>query len=427
MTGDGRSVRRAESRHAAAGRLLLAGVSARALAASATGSRLLRARFPAGFVVLDYFGDADLREQAARDRAVVLSLPGDLGLPRSVAALGRAALEIDAGALLYASGFENRPRLLRILGRRLAILGNGASEVRPVRDPAVLFPFLAAEGIPHPPTHPGRATAPRRGGTRHLWKPARSGGGAGVRPAAPGERRPPGHYLQRRLAGVPGSAIALAGDAGAWAVVLGVTEQLAGMRELGGTGFRYGGNVVGPPEELAPTGAIATLGAAASAIARRFALRGLFGIDFVLSGGIPAIVEVNPRYTASMELLEQIVARSLLDMHLEALDGGPPPPAPLRPPAAEGARFLGKGILYAVRRMQSRVDPASLQALGCRDVPCPGERIDPGHPICTIVVGGGTRAACRARLVERADDVRRLLDSPGTGDPTRLPAASGSW
>ena len=420
---------RAESRRAAAGRLLLAGVSARALAASAAGSRLLRARFPAGFVVLDYFGDADLRELAARDRTAVLSLPGDLGLPRSVAALGRAALEIDAGALLYASGFENRPRLLQILGRRLAILGNGAPEVRPVRDPAVLFPFLAAEGIPHPPTHPGRAAAPRRDGTRHLWKPIRSGGGAGVRPAAPGEKRPPGHYLQRRLAGVPGSAIALAGAAGAWAVVLGVTEQLAGMRELGGTGFRYGGNVVGPPEELAPTGAIATLGVAASAIARRFGLRGLFGIDFVLSGsgGVPAIVEVNPRYTASMELLEQIAVLSLLDMHLEALDGGPPPSAPLRPPAAGGARFLAKGILYAVRRMQSRVDPASLQALGCRDIPCPGERIDRGHPICTIVVGGGTRAACRARLVERAGDVRRLLDSAETGDPPRLPAASGSW
>ena len=427
MTGDGRSVTRAGSRPAAADRLLLAGVSARALAASAAQSRLLRARFPAGFVVLDYFGDADLRALAAREATVVLSLPGDLGLPRSVAALGRAALEIDAGALVYASGFENRPRLLRILGRRLDILGNGASEVRPVRDPAVLFPFLAAAGIPHPPTYPGRAAAPLRGGTRHLWKPIRSGGGAGIRPATHGEKRPPGHYLQRLLAGAPGSAIALAGNGGTWAVVLGVTEQLAGMRELGGSGFRYSGNVAGPPEELAPPGAIAMLGVAASAIARRFRLRGLFGIDFLLSDGIPAILEVNPRYSASMELLEQISALNLLDMHLQALDGGPAPRAPLRPPAAGGPRFLAKGILYAVRSTRNRADPGSLQALGCRDVPCFGETIDAGHPICTIVVGGGSQAACRARLVERAGEVRRVLDSPGTADPARLWAASGSW
>ena len=39
-------------------------------------------------------------------------------------------------------------------------------------------------------------------------------------------------------------------------------------------------------------------------LARGCGLRGLFGVDFVLSEGVPWPVEINPRYTASVEVLE---------------------------------------------------------------------------------------------------------------------------
>ncbi len=413
--------------------LLIAGASVRALAASVLSSRAAT-RFPDGFVALDYFGDADLVALAARHPIRVLSLPRDLGLPRNVAALGRAALELDWQALVYAGGLENRPGLLRLLERRGRVLGNRAVEVQAARDPELLFRFLAAEGIPHAAIVTGLgpaadvaddATEPAAPpAARCLVKPVRSGGGARVRFRRPGERRPPGHYLQEFLEGPAGSA-ALLGN-GCAATLLGVTEQMAGWEALGGSGFRYGGNIAGPPQALLSGEALAALAAAASRIAARFSLRGLFGIDFILADGVPRLIELNPRYTASMELLEEIAGRNLFDLHLEALEGGPLPPGPLRLEDRDAPRFVAKGILYA-REAARAPAPGSLLALGCRDVPVRGERIEPGQPICTLVARGDSPASCRRALLARAAEVRALLDPPETAGWTAFPLGSRSW
>ena len=233
----------------------------------------------------------------------------------------------------------------------------------------------------------------------------RSGGGAGVRPAAPGERRPPRHCLQAFLDGPVGSA-AFVGDR-LRAVILGVTEQIVGAPELGGSGFRYGGNIAGPPRDLLPPGALAPLSRAGSALAARFSLRGLFGIDYVVSSGLPHLIEVNPRYTASMELFEEMTARNLFDLHLRAIEDGLLPAGPLAPRRAS-PRFLAKGILYAQSPVRAGA-PDALLALGCRDVPVPGEEIGTGQPICTLVAAGESPAACRERLALTAEAARRAL------------------
>jgi predicted ATP-grasp superfamily ATP-dependent carboligase len=421
------------------GVLLLLGVSVRALAESAARGRMAAERFPGGLLCLDYFGDDDLRGLALRHPVRVLSLPRDLGRPRAIAALGRAALGLGWDAVAYAGGLENRPALLRRLARRGVILGNGPSEVGRVRDPRAFFAFLDRAGIPHPPT---RFDARAPGAVPGLWKAARSGGGGRIRPAGPGERRPRGHYHQEYLPGPAGSAAFLA--AGGRAVILGVTEQISGWRDLGGAGFRYGGNIAGPPEALLPPGALAALSDAASAIARRFGLRGLNGLDFVIASGTCRILEVNPRYTAAMELVEARLGQSLFDLHLLALDGGPLPPAPMEPPlppaAADGplppaagsasppGRFLAKGILYAARPVIAP-PPEALAALGCRDRPARGERIEAGHPVCTLVTAGESPAECRRTLADRAAAARRLLAPAPAQRPSRqaLPAHRGSW
>ena len=43
----------------------------------------------------------------------------------------------------------------------------------------------------------------------------------------------------------------------------------------------------------------------ADAVTRDFGLVGLNGIDFIARAGVPWPIEVNPRYSASMELLER--------------------------------------------------------------------------------------------------------------------------
>ncbi|OLD64650.1 MAG: hypothetical protein AUI47_04895 [Acidobacteria bacterium 13_1_40CM_2_68_5] len=384
----------------------------RALAASAARSALAATRFPGGIVALDYFGDADLLALPSRRPFRALSLSRDLARPRSVAALARAALDLEWQALVYSGGLENGPGLLGRLERRGAVLGNGRREIDGVRDPSVFFEFLSREGLPHPRTWCGAGTPAFAGRTRCLWKGARSGGGARVRPAMPGETRPRGHYLQELIAGPPGS-VAFVAD-GTRAVLLGATEQLSGFRELGGSGYRYGGNIAGPPRLLLSVGALAVLRRAASSITRQFGLRGLNGLDFVLSSGTPHPIEVNPRYTASMELLEEMSGRNFVDLHLEAITDGRLPAEPLEPwdgasgRPGSGARFLAKGILYADQRVQS-VDPELLARSGCRDLPAAGEIIETGHPICTLMTDASSPSECRRILAGRAGQVRRLL------------------
>jgi predicted ATP-grasp superfamily ATP-dependent carboligase len=406
-------------------RLLLAGVSVRALARSATRGRLAAARFPGGIVALDYFGDWDLR--ALRD-VIALSLRADRRGRRSVLALGRAARSLEWDACALAGGMENRPSVLEALQRRGTLLGNGAAAVRAVRDPAILFGFLRRAGIPHAPTRvrTGAVEAP---GPGFLWKPRRSGGGGRIRVARAGETRPRGFYLQGRLEGRAGSAAFVA--AGGETELVGVAEQIAGIPELGATGFRYAGSLVGPPGALLSAAATAGLEEAARALARRFGLRGLNGIDFVIGGdGVPRILEINPRWTASMELIEERRGVSLFDRHLQACcpapgadreaarqgaagtgpeTGGPGAAESDTPPPGPGAAaFLAKGILYAEGPLRAG-DPERLAGLGCRDIPCAGEPIDRGQPVCTIVVAGGSAGACREALRERAATVRRAL------------------
>jgi predicted ATP-grasp superfamily ATP-dependent carboligase len=54
-------------------------------------------------------------------------------------------------------------------------------------------------------------------------------------------------------------------------------------------------------------------------------------------------------------------------------------------------------------------DTTGWPARGIRDVPHPGERIESGHPICTLLASGPTPEAVVAALDERAAALRTEL------------------
>ena len=387
-------------------------MSVRALAESAAGSELARRRFPGGFLALDYFGDTDLAALAERVPLRALSLSRDLGRPRTAAALARAALGLDWEAVAFSGGIENRPGLLGTLGRHGRVLGNSPETVSRVRDPRGLFGFLRRAGIPHARTWTGRSAGVPGDAGRGLWKGIRSGGGARVLAARRGQARPRGFYRQEFLAGTPGSASFVAD--GRHAVLLGLSEQLSGWRALGVRGFRYGGSIAGPPERIVPRRAVSVLAGAVEALTRRFRLRGLNGVDFILADGVPHLIEVNPRYTASMELLEELSGVNFFDLHLASVLAGD---LPARRPSIPKGRFVAKGILYADRDLRV-ADPGPLARLGCRDIPAEGEAIAAGHPICTVMARAPAPAACRRLLLARAAAARRAL---------RVKAPRRSW
>ena len=68
--------------------------------------------------------------------------------------------------------------------------------------------------------------------------------------------------------------------------------------------FNYCGNI-GPITLPVPVRNI--LQGIGDTLAVKAGLRGVFGIDFILEGKTPVPVEVNPRYTASVEVLEESI------------------------------------------------------------------------------------------------------------------------
>ena len=369
------------------GSVLLAGVSTRALAESA-------ARAGYRVVAIDAFGDADLRAVAD-----VIPLHRDGAQPYGPMAAARAAASVRTELVAYTSNFENHPTAVALLARGRRLLGNPPEVLEQVRNPILLARSLAARGFAVPVT---RASAPPgpRDARRWVLKPRRSGGGHGTVEWTGSGSVPRGAYLQERISGPAGSIVFSAN--GSDVVVLGLTRQLVGLRAFGARGFRYCGSL------LASSGASLfvhqpDLLSRATALARAttaiFGLRGLNGIDFIAGDGVPFPIEVNPRYSASMELVERATDVSLFALHRAGCDGQlGNPPRPTRD-------VLGKAVVFA--RHDGVVDDPRRWDVELADVPHPGERIAAGRPICTVFARGRDGDACAAALSAAAERVYR--------------------
>ena len=368
-------------------RVLFAGVSTRGFAESA-------ARAGYEVVAVDGFGDLDLR---ARAHSVHVARSGGRFSVRAAVAAARG---LEADVVCYVGSFENHARAVGVLAADRVLWGNRPAVLAAVRDPVRLARALRARGLPTPAV---RVTAPRAGTARRwLVKPRASGGGGGVAPWRGGPL-PRGSYLQQRVTGVPGS-IVFAAD-GQTAVPLGVSRALAGDARFGDVagGFRYCGSLLVAPEEPL-FGRACRLAATVTAA---FGLVGVNGIDFVARGAVPYAVEVNPRYCASMELVERARGISIFAVHARACAGELPALVHTRP----AADVIGKAIVYAREDVMPEGTARWLEDDDVRDVPAPGEGIARGHPICTVFARGRSVTACGAALAARARTVYRSLDA----------------
>jgi predicted ATP-grasp superfamily ATP-dependent carboligase len=382
----------------ATGRILVTGLSTRAIAESA-------AQSGHQVVTLDYFGDRDQRSLVENH-----SLLRDLRLPFSAGSLLQASRTLDFEAVVYISNLENHPGVVEELAQGRVLLGNAPEVLRQVRDWHILRAFCRDAGIACPTTLlPGEES--EADPTVHwLQKPVRSGGGHGVRRWA-GEPLDENHVLQAYVEGRPASAAFVAD--GRRSVVVGLTEQLIGQGELGATRFAWCGNIL--PLSLRPGPRFTVLEKVermTAQLTRRFGLRGVNGIDLVVADGPdgrphPFLVEVNPRYTGSMELVERAYGLNVFSLHLEAM-AGRLPGFSLADHLHPQDRYLGKGIVYA-RRTVTLPETAGWTERGRRDVPFPGERIEAGHPVCTVLVEGEGREPCWNHLLASVEGVRREI------------------
>lgn len=369
---------------------LVVGLSTRAIAESAVrGGRRI--------VTIDYFGDRD--QAALVDN---LSLARDLHLGFRPQALLEASRRVEYERVVYLSNLENHPDTVDGLAQGRILLGNPSSVLRRVRDWGTLRAFCRRSEIPFPETRLADEALGSDPAAGWLLKPFRSGGGHGIRPWL-GEPLEESDFLQRFVPGRPASAAFVAD--GRCCTVLGLTEQLIGQGELGARGYRWCGNLLPlalpAPQQAAVAQQVERM---ARRLTQEFGLRGLNGLDLVVTeGGEVVLIEVNPRYTASMELIERAFGIHMFSLHLEAMDGRLPEG---NLAGTMGGPWHGKGIVYARQRVTVPNTDAWLGG-DRRDIPFAGDRMEAGQPICTVLASGPDRATCWKNLVEGAHAVWR--------------------
>lgn len=393
--------------------LFIAGASVRAAAQSAV---------QAGCTVTaaDLFGDRDLTAIAKTH----LMDP----YPDALRAIADRVPPMD---WLYTGGLENYPDLVDAVSARHRLLGNPGQVLQRARDPWEWEAVLHAAGLPFPGSHRALPSDPAG---RWLIKPLASSGGGRIREVRQGSRAaaemptlaecdrrevpasnrsiphqaPDGWYYQPWIQGRSLSAAYVAADDRA--TLLCVTRQLVGCEWSDSRGFEYVGSV-GPlrlPERLQRK--YETIG---TLLARRWGLRGLFGIDTILSGEEVWTIEVNPRYPASVEVWERATGASAVAWHRAAclthsLDGSVMPPA---------RHVVGKAIVNSPQdvtidsEMNSQLmNLAPLgQGPGLADLPHIGQTIPAGAPVLTVIAEGAEYRATYRQLRTCVCQLRKAL------------------
>ena len=380
-------------------RLAIVGASARAAAFSAA-----RAGFDV--VAADLFADADLARVV--DATQVTNYPNQLG---------DWLRGIECDAWLYTGALENYPKLVDRMAAFKPLLGNCGEALRTVRDPLVLQQLVTEAGLDFPETLDSPIGLPKF--SRWLCKTYRGSSGSGVwRLADKGaleratlERA----VFQWFVEGLPASAIFACSGAGS--KLLGVTRQL-----VGGPGERewhylgsIGPIVVSKPiqEQLAALGKL---------LADRCSLRGLVGVDLVIEGDRLCIIEVNPRYSASVEVLERATGVSAIALHAAACDPDHWSIEVDRPPQSPNhatEQVHAKQILYASRETRVSLEffEWAIERSGLdshtawlADIPHAGESIPAGRPVLTVFAAASSIPDCEANLHKRIAEVEARLD-----------------
>ncbi len=374
-------------------RILITGISTRGMAESAKA---------AGYdlVTIEYFGDYDQKSWCEN-----FSLKRDLNLPFGCAELYQASRKIKFDAVAYTSNLENHPEVVKRfedagVGKHGRLLGNSAEVLSRVRHGPILFGFLRQQGILVPETmYKGQRPAPNDK-RRWLRKPIRSGGGHDIEFMTEGQSIGRGFIRQAYIPGIVASASFVAN--GEECVVLGLTEQLIGRPEFGAQNFRYCGNIL--PLAKEQDRVLAQVQNITARLTREFNLVGVNGLDFIVKEGQVFPLEVNPRYSASMELIERAYGLSIFDLHVQSIVHRSLPQFDLSARWAD-QKFYGKAILYAGQDGNAP-DTRGWLRRDIRDIPFPGEVLTTNSPVCTILSSGDTRAECFASLAAQATAIK---------------------
>ena len=391
--------------------LIIVGSSVRAAAQSA-----VRAGFRPWCI--DQFGDRDLVEISADTHTVS-------DWPNEIESIIQSAPQAK---WLYTGALENQPALVEKLSRRWPLCGCNHETLSKLRAPLWLAETLTRASLPCLSVVAPVSNAPDNG--EWIIKPLASGAGIGIQDFPGGDVGTDdfsGHYLQRKARGRVISGLFLGTRVSAF--LIGLCEQLCRGSDAGENRYVYAGSL-GPLSTVDISDDVfeqaQRIGTAieASVRAEGASLTGLFGIDFVLDEETSELwtLEINPRYTASVEIYERAFGWPLMRWHVDACRrrGGDKLAAVDFRPYSDQSLKHGKIVVYAeceftapdivplVERLS--VDGLAPSRIEVADIPRLGTFIRKDEPVCTLLAAHENLSSCREVLIATS---RELLIAIG--------------
>ena len=387
-------------------RLLIVGASARAAAESAV---------RAGFIPLavDQFGDEDLRR--------IADLRTCDHFPEQIPA--RAA-ELPPAGVVLTGAMENHPTIIKKLTNDRRLYGCPLKVLAAVRNPLGVQSALDRADLPTVAT--SRCMPTITPGVRWLKKPLRGSSGAGIclHTDSNSESGEDSFYYQKLLYGPSQSGFFLASPK--TTTLLGVTEQWIGTPWLNARPFGYAGSL--GPLRLDP-GARNIWERIGTALSQSCGLIGFFGVDAIIQNGVICAVEVNPRFTASAEILDIAGNGQIMRHHVAACQGENVEILACPPSGALHA----KSIYFASQDIRIPLDLEILSwstsgdnvTIRLADIPAPGKWIRKGQPVATLLATGMNADRIREGLQRAVDRLQSHLTC-GTRQEVDSQAASAS-
>ncbi len=367
--------------------------------------------------VSDYWGDSDLDTCSEEWIAVLSPVPGSRQRGSLEAPVHFSLSEnfehsfgsCELDYVLIGSGFDDHSESLRRINEKHGITGNTIELMKKARNKEKLAKLADNLEIWYPTYEivenlEEATTAVNEIGLPCVVRPITSGGGAGIRKVngimdlekfyktlEKSERLGP-RVIQKFVTGVDVSASVL--GTGKDSITISIQDQLIGLPSAGRlSDFVYCGNRIPASVDSHITKEIRFV---SEIICSELNLVGSNGIDYVVDDNDNIwLLEVNPRFQGSLEMLERAANISISELHVRACDGILPDKIPRFSQATKMIVYANRdGIVPALGQWPSTVDRSPK-----------GVEVHKGDPICSIIETGKEGSDVFARVQSIASQI----------------------
>lgn len=296
--------------------------------------------------------------------------------------------KLPEGPVLFCGPIENDPALLENANAQREVLNASAKAVAMCRDIS-FYKTLAGGGVLFPEISTGKIADDNAG---WIIKNLLTAGGTGIRKPEEKENNnlKEGEYFQRIVQGVSVGAVFLSSLNDTR--LFGITRHIGGDSRFRQKEFLYGGMIYPAEVDKNTYDALNRFGKRAAAGS---GITGFWGADFIINETGAHLLEINPRFTASLELPAIAHGLDLVRIQRDAINGRlhPLPEAP--------SKCIATAVCYAEKDCGMREQEKWL-SMYARDIPAEGKKIRKGEPILSLYCEADSHDECLEQLCKNA-------------------------